>query len=56
MFGREPSPSDLEYFDSLVLKSGAEFGPTWLSGDAKDRVIQKILKVVEILKPYHKTS
>jgi hypothetical protein len=54
IFGREPSESDLQYFDYLLQRTGEKLGPTWIDSDAKDRVVRKILAVVERLRPYAK--
>ncbi|SEP22536.1 hypothetical protein SAMN02799625_05081 [Methylobacterium sp. UNC300MFChir4.1] len=41
-YGRDPSFLDLLNLDALVVKSGVAFGPSWVSGAAKDRCISKI--------------
>lgn len=52
-FGREPTEADMAIFNRLLEQSGRSLGPQWLTGEAKDRVLLKLLASVERLRPYH---
>lgn len=53
-FGHEPNSQEMEYFDDILKRVNMHLGPNWITGQAKDRVIIKMLETVECLKPYHK--
>jgi hypothetical protein len=56
LYRREPTARDLQYFDTLLQRTGEQLGPAWIHGVAKDRVLGKILAAVEKLRPYAKKS
>ncbi len=50
IFGREPSDKEIARMTSLLQKGGRNFGPWWLDGEAKDRVLKKVISHVPRLK------
>jgi hypothetical protein len=48
-FGREPNAGELEFFNSLLVRSKARFGPVWVTGDAMKRVMSQIFKQIEVM-------
>ncbi|MCW3476308.1 hypothetical protein [Limobrevibacterium gyesilva] len=49
--GRDPTAADIQDFDSLVGMADPELiGPSWIGGDAKDRVLKKIKSVMPTLR------
>jgi hypothetical protein len=51
-FGGDPSSEQMRWFDDIVQGS-EQLGPRWITGDAKNRVCEKMLQTVERLRPFH---
>lgn len=52
-FGHEPTQEESRWFDELLARSARKSGPNWLLGEPKDRVVSKMLRIVETLRPLH---
>lgn len=52
-FNRVPNEKDRSEFEELLSKSGAALGPNWITGEAKNRVMNQTLKSIEKIKSYH---
>jgi hypothetical protein len=50
-FGHEPTQEEWRWFDELLARSLRKLGPHWLLGEAKDRVVSKMLSTVERFRP-----
>lgn len=46
-FGHSPSEAEMEEFDYLLSQCRTPLGPHWVTGDAKDRVVVRMLEKVE---------
>lgn len=51
MFGQEPTPALIEWFDDNRKKAGAILGATWLEGEPLQRVLARMEPHIERLKP-----
>jgi hypothetical protein len=49
-FGGEPTAKEKEYFDYLIQISHQSLGPKWITGAAKDRVLDSALARAERLR------
>lgn len=49
-FGHEPSDQEWEEFSALEAQAGDLYGPRWITGAAKDRVLARTLKAYGIIK------
>jgi hypothetical protein len=55
-FGHPPTPDEWEEFSRIEAASDVRFGPRWITGAAKERVLTRTLEKYGILKPSHSIS
>ena len=48
-FGRDPEPIEIAWMQVELQRIGKSFGPWWIEGDAKDRVLRHILEEIPAL-------
>ncbi|MER8948087.1 hypothetical protein [Mesorhizobium sp. M0809] len=51
MFGHEPNPEMIAWFDENRKKAGVTLSPTWLEGEPLERVLTRMEPHIERLKP-----
>lgn len=52
-YGYQPSDVEIQEIDKLLKAANRKLGPHWIMNGVKDRVVNKMLEIVEIMRPYH---